>query len=46
MTTSIIFQNNYILIGPKVADFTDINKIASMFIKTIIKYNNNKIKQQ
>ena len=35
MTTSIIFQNNYILIGPKVDDFTDINKIASMFIKTM-----------
>ena len=37
MTLSALFQNTIILRKPRVANFADIMKIATMFIKTIFK---------
>ena len=40
MTSWPLFQNTFILRKPKVANFADVSKIATMFIKTALKDSN------
>ena len=44
MTLSALFQNTIILRKPRVANFADIMKITTMFIKTIFKDSKKKLK--
>ena len=44
MTSELLFQNTFILRRPRVANFDDIIKIGTMFIKTTFE-DSNKVKK-